>query len=475
MRKIVITLLCSVLIFSCQITDENAPKPDEAFIKYYGNLTNHTASDIEIIYDAAGVEPEGFVVFGTKTSSRGDTDYFIFSTDLEGNLLDSISFGLSDTLDLVDNDTEAPFPDGKADDWTGDGFVDRFRANEIGGQIEVIDGGFAFVGTSSITISALGVSDYQWLTFGFINRDFEPITFQGDTLLALTSPSDDQYDLIGNDIIQLQDGSFLIVGAEELGSGSNTDFDNYYTKLDFDAGFIFDLNQGVAGNGRDDVLTRAFEKDNGNLVMIGTSNTPSLLGENGGNNGDNVFYLETDPNGTPVISVAYGIDDPDNVVVYNDEVTDAIKTTSGYTIVGTSSTSQNQEFSFIMNLSNDGQHLSSNSHDSSAFNTNSITLQSKGGGVTQGDDSDLILLGQYQNFRIDGGSRGDEGMFVRFNESAVPVQGAESFFGLSDGNDDVVDAVTLPDGKIVAVSNVDFGGGVRLISIIKLNDDGSLD
>ena len=66
-------------------------------------------------------------------------------------------------------------------------------------------------------------------------------------------------------------------------------------------------------------------------------------------------------------------------------------------------------------------------------------------------------------------------MFVKFSQGSAPVAGAESFFGLADGNDTVVDAVTLPDGKIVAVANVDFGGGVKLISIIKLNDDGSLD
>jgi len=156
-------------------------------------------------------------------------------------------------------------------------------------------------------------------------------------------------------------------------------------------------------------------------------------------------------------------------------VTRAIKSTSGYAIAGTSNTSQNETFGFIMNLSDDGVFLSSNSHDSSAFNTESISLQTIGTGVTQAADNNLVLLGQYPNFTTGGLSRGGEGMYVKFDQASRPVNGAESFFGLSDGNDEIVDAVTLPDGKIVMVSNVDFGGGVKLISIIKLNSDGSLD
>ena len=203
-----------------------------------------------------------------------------------------------------------------------------------------------------------------------------------------------------------------------------------------------------------------------------------LEGENGGFNGTNVFFLETDINGTPINSAAYGIDDtrdPTSTTVYNETVNDVIKSASGYSVVGTSNTTGNEQFAFIMNLSNSGVFLNAASHHFSAFNEGTTTLQTSGEGITQAIDNKLIMLGQYLSFNTGNLSRGGEGMFVKFSQGSVPVEGAESFFGLADGNDSIVDAVTLPDGKIIAVANVDFGGGVKLISIIKLNDDGALD
>lgn len=457
---------------SCQIEDKNAPAPDDSFIKYYGELTNYEASDIEIIYDATGEIPEGFIVFGTKTTTRGDDDYFIMRTDLQGVLLDSVSIGLSDTLDIDD--------DGVGDDWTGDGVIDRFQGDEIAGQIQRIPGlGYGIIGSSSINISALGISEWKWLSFGFVDDNLEPITILGDTLLFDFALGDNGefLDIEGNDIIQLEVGDgILLVGGREFGGGGLIDFDFFMRKINLQEGEIFDLRRGITGIDEDDILSRAFEKPNGNLVMIGSSNTPSSRGENAGDNGTNVFYLETDPNGTPTRSAAYGFEDPDNNIVFNEEVANVIRTSFGFTVVGTSNTSQNQKFAYVMNLSENGVYLSGNNHDSSAFNTEANTLQTIGKGVVQTAGNNLILLGQYPSFTTTGvASRGAEGMFVQFDQAANPIEGTEAYFGLSDGNDDIVDAVVLPDGKIVAVSNVDFGGGVQLISIMKLNDTGELE
>ncbi|WP_420318784.1 hypothetical protein [Ekhidna sp.] len=476
------------LLSACQIEDENAPSPDEAFIKYFGELTSYEAKDIEIVYDVIGVNPIGLVVFGTQVSENGDTDFFVLRTDLDGNLIDSVSLGVSDTLAIFDEEGEfVPGGDTLADDWTGDGVADRFRAEETAGQIHVINDfrngrpGFAIIGTSSITINALGISDWKQFSFGFLDADLNPVTFDGDSLIAFADATEDEFlDFLGNDIIQLNDGSFLLVGAREIDrGGGDSDFDNYFLKVNpVLERIVFEETQGIAGDDEEDIAMRAFEKSNGNLVMIGHSNTPSLRGENFGSNGTNVFYLETDENGTPFNSAAYGIDDsrdPTDATVYNETVSDVIKSSSGFSIVGTSSTSGNEEFAFIMNLSNNGVYLNGSNHHFSAYNDESNTLETLGKGITQSIDNKLIMLGQYLSFNSGNLSRGGEGMFVKFSQGSAPVAGAESFFGLADGNDTVVDAVTLPDGKIVAVANVDFGGGVKLISIIKLNDDGSLD
>ena len=265
-----------LLVSACQIEDENAPSPDETYIKYFGDLTSHEASDIEIIYDVTGETPEGLVVFGTQVSDFGDSEYFILRTDLEGNLLDSVAFGLSDTLDIDE--------DGFADDWTGDGIPDRFKAEESAGQIHHVrdfgDGtsGFAFIGTSSITINALGVSDWKWLTVGFLDNDLNPITFDEAPLLSLFDASPDELlDFVGNDIIQINTGGFLLVGGREFDrGGGDSDFDNLFIRFNFQDGLVFEETQGIRGDDEDDILVRVFQKQNGNLVMIGNSNTPSF-------------------------------------------------------------------------------------------------------------------------------------------------------------------------------------------------------
>ncbi|WP_424961092.1 hypothetical protein [Ekhidna sp.] len=459
MRYIIHIMIVSLLVFSCQIEDDNAPKPDEAFIKYYGELTSYEASDIEVIYDATGEVAEGLIVFGTKVTEAGDKDYFVLQTDLEGNLVDSTSYGFINQTDR---------------DFTGDGNPDDFRGDETAGQIELIPGGgYITIGTSSISENALDISDFRILTLAFLDADLNLVS---DTLLTLVSQEDNtELDLEGNDVILLSDGSILMVGAKEFDRGGGvSDFDNYFFKFSFTDGVIFNQTQGVAGENENDVIVRAFEKSSGNIVMLGYSNTPSQLGENGGVNGTNAYFLEIDPNGTPVNFAAYGLDDPADGRIYNEQVNDAIKTSFGYSLVGTSNTSNDEQFGFIMNLSNNGVFLSANSHDSSTYNTENNTLQTLGNGVVQASDNSLILLGQYLNFTTNNLARGGEGMYVKFDQAANPVAGEETFFGLSDGNDEVVDAVVLPDGKIVAVANVDFGGGVKLISIVKLNDDGSL-
>ncbi|WP_421765295.1 hypothetical protein [Ekhidna sp.] len=483
MRYFLYIFLVSLLVVSCQIEDDNAPAPDEAFIKYYGELSSYEASDIEIVYEAG--LPVGLVVFGSVVSDFGDKDYYVLRTDLDGNLINSTSFGYSDTLDIDDEPG--------ADDWTGDDVRDRFRADETAGQIQYVtdigDGspGYAIVGTSSITINALQVSDWKRLTFGLLSTELEPRTFNRDTLFARSArTADELLDFEGKDVIELSvNPGILVVGSREFDrGGGDSDFDNYFIKVDLvNETIIFEETQGIVGDDEDDQLIRGFEKTNGNLVMIGTSNTPSLLGENGGDNGTNVFYLETDPNGTPFNSAAYGLEDPTNAI-FDDFASDAIKSSSGFSIVGTSSTSANQEFGFLINLSNNGVYLSGNSHDSSVYQdhggTTVASIETRGIGVTQALDNKIIMVGQYPSFSFTDASnvsyaRSAEGMFAKFGQGGAHLPAEESFFGLADGNDEIVDAVTLPDGKIVAVANVDFGGGVKLISIIKLNADGSLD
>ena len=460
MRYLSQIIIAALLVVSCQIVDENAPTPDEAFIKYYGDLAAYEASDIEILYDASGETAEGLIVFGSRLTDQGDRDLFLLRTDLGGNVTDTISYGYTNQTDR---------------DFDGDGIPDPFRGDDRAGQILPLpEGGFVIVGTSSITINSLGISDLEAMSIGFLNSD---LTLSGDTLFTLFSdfPPNTDLDLVGNDVILLSDGSLLFAGAIEVDRGGGvTDLDNYFLKFNSTDGMIFAKVQGEPGE--DDIPVRVFEKAGGNLVCIGYSESPSLLGENNGNNGTNVYYLELSPDGIPVNFVAYGLEDPNPAVtaVYNERVSNAIETPWGYSVVGTSITSADQELSFVMNLSRSGIYFSGNNYINSVFYPEGTRPQTRGVGITLSANNEIIMVGQYLSFASAGGPRREEGMFVKFDQSAQPA-GNESFFGLADGDDAVVDAVTLPDGKIVAVANVDFGGGVRLISLIKLNDTGALD
>lgn len=466
MKQLVGLLIFSCFIISCQIEDDNAPAPNESFTKYYGELTSYEAKDIEIILDAGGV-PTGFVVFGTVLVDQGNRDFFVMTTDLDGNLLDSAQYGFG-----VETRT----------DWTGDGIDDSFIGDEAAGQIEVVPGfGYLIVGTSTIdepSAEPEPISDLSLLSFGAIDLDLNILRGpdDSDSLTVIPGDANLELDLIGNDVIVLSDNSILLVGAREFNRGGGvTDFDNYFLRLSDNPGDSFEESQGIAGDGQDEQVVRAFEKADGTLVMIGYNNRPSALGENNGDNGTNAYYLEIDPNGSvPGNGLTYGIDDGVDNVRFDDVVTSAISTESGFVIAGTSTTSQGQDFGFVMNLSRNGVHLS-NSTLPSSFDG----IQTRVNGLTLADDKDVVLVGQYPSFNatVNGQalSKSGEGLFMKVDQSSNPIAGYETNFGLTDGNDQIVDAVTLPDGKIVAVANVDFGGGVQLISIIKLNDSGNLE
>lgn len=474
--KYLVHLITGLLVLtSCQIEDANAPAPTESFTKYYGGLTSYEAKDIEIIYDDTGEQVEGFVVFGTKLSDNGDTDYFVMHTDPSGILLDSVSFG------LVGSENE--IRGAGADD-------DEFRANESAGQLEIIrpgtidvlpEGGYMVVGASSVTINLAEetINDWSYLTFALLDHNLDLVPVSPDSRLitfgslygafAGMTVRNTDLDMKANDVIQLASGKVLIGGAVQSTTGG-INFDNYFMKLDFSLnGTIVELSRsnGSPGAGQNEEVVRVFEKENGNIVAIGHGRKQSELGENGGATGINVFFAEYNPflTSSSINAPYYGLDNPSNTETYDDFVTTAVRTPSGYLVGGTSITSvTNSSYGFVMSLSRNGVFLQGNSLPSVDFEG----IQTRVNGVTQANDNDIVSVGQYPTFA----GKSGEGMVMRLDQSVRSV--AESNFGLADGNDAIQDAVTLPDGKIVAVANVDFGGGVRLISIIKLNDTGDL-
>ncbi|MEM6641650.1 MAG: hypothetical protein AAF616_01615 [Bacteroidota bacterium] len=469
--------LLSVILFltSCQIEDENSPTPEDAYIKYYGQLTSYEAKEIQVIEE--GGVPASLVVLAAKTTESDDQDFFLLRTNLDGIFRDSVSFGFNTFLDL-DNDG---FPD---IDVNQDGDTtenDIVRGDDLPGSMAVLDDTLFVVGSTSISISAgdLSINDFTRLAIAKVPlaADWNTLTKQNIQVFTRASiPGNTDLELVGNDIVALNDGGLLLVGKKEKSAGGVVDSDSYIAKIPnsrFLRIFSFEKTFGVSGSGEDEEAVVVFEKPNGNFAVIGEGNTNSSLGENGGLNGRNIYYQELDPNGAvQVNSRYYGVDDPDNEEVYDEFVRSAISISGGVIVVGTSSTSQGQTFGFAISLDNNGGHLASETLPSVAFLSGESGLQTSFSGVARTNKNDFVIVGQYPGFAANNVMKSGEALFMRVDQSLAPVPGSESNFGLSGGNDAFVDAATLPDGGIVVVGNVDFGAGSKLISIAKLSADG---
>ena len=457
MRNLCLLILASIILNSCQIEDKNAPSPNESFIKYYGQLQGYEAKDVEFLADSSG-----FIIFGNVTGEDGTTDYTILRVDENGTLIDDLVFSF---------DIPLPF------DADGNGQMDDFLAgNDDASQVEVFDGGFAVIGTTSLNNSSLDILDVQVLTVSLYDDNYVNLL---DTTLAIPAGDlRDGLDLRGNDIIELSDGGFLIMGSIEIDRGGGvSDLDYFLLKVGTDNA-DFEEIIGIPGDGNDDILVRGFEKANGNIVLIGYSSDPSSLGENNGDNGLNVNFKELTPDGKILNSVSYGLDnpDPDNSTVFDDVVNDAISSSSGYTITGTTTLATDDKYAFFMNLTNSGLFIDGDTLTSS-FGSN---LQSEGFGIVQSADNNYIILGSYTSFNITNEigqqiARAGESMFMKVDQVGVPVAASEANYGTENGNEEAIDALLLDDGQILVLSNTDFGGGIQLISLIKTDDNGQLE
>lgn len=472
MKQLSLLFVLVAAITACQIEDDQAPSPNESFIKYYGDLTGYVARDIEFLYDSSG-----FVVFGDVTADDGSTDYAILRMDLDGNLIDSVYFSLDLPLFGLDVD--------------GDGQPDSLRGDDNAGKIVVTPDGYALVGTTLLNNNSFGVTNLSVGTFSFFDNQLTRDRDQTIPIFAIDNLDGEQLDQIGSDLLITRDGGILIMGSREMDRGGGvSDFDFYLIKIRLQQNgvgidTVFEQTIGIPGNGQDDILVRGFEKADRNIVLIGHSFDVSDLGENGGDNGRNVTFMELNSAGQIINSNSYGFENPGDAVVFNETVSDAIQTPSGFAITGTTTLSTERSYAFFMNLNANGQFIAGDTL-SSAFRLSGnprTSIETNGIGIAQGRDSDYIILGQYPDFNFDmnindptiaSESRAGEAMFMKVDQFGVPIAGLETFYGSQNGSDFAVDALTLPDGKIVVLANVDFGGGIQLVSLIKTNDSGNL-
>ncbi len=444
MKHFLYVLIISFLAFSCQIEDDNAPSPEDTFVKYYGNTGfSYTMADMGVIYDN-NQEVQNFILLGTETSEDFSPSIYVAKTD---------PFG------LIVAETTLFFNESSSD------IASNMTITSSGDSILIV-GNTTFLSDSGVPVSGI-----VWTC---LDQDLSPIinfpsTGGLDTIVVDTTAS--RRGIRGSEIIKSRDGNFILVGNYDKTTGEQQYFRTKINASNPDQKLWFrppvDVPGGVGHNHR-----RVFEEPNGELVFIG--NVRTISGE--GEGGLNISYIRTNSSGVNVNGVSYGIDVGGNLN-YNDLVLDAVKVTNGYAITGTSSFGNNAH-AFILNILSSGVIFAEDT-TGTAFLNNEEPINTNGRAITQGISKDLIIVGEYPDFRITNGNtqidKSGEIMFMRVDQQGERVPNFEANFGLEAGEDSGVVVVSLPDGRIVIGSTVDFGSGITLMSLIKLNDTGSID
>lgn len=459
MKKLGYIILLPLAISSCQIEDPDSPTPDEGFIKYFGDVSNYSPADIEFTADSTSA-----IIFGTQTADDGRVDLSFLRVGVDG------SFNQEDATSIA---FEIP----AQEDINGDDVVDEedvLQGDATAGQIEVIESGpfagnFIFVGSVSVTEQSLQIQDVSTAILGVMNTDL-------DTLVTLPIPNGtprEGLDSFGNDIIQTADGNFVIGLTFEVLRGGATDLDFRLMKIGVDLngpGVLWMETEILSLAGQDETVNSVFEKENGNLVIIGTTSDESALGESGGNNGTNVTYVELSSEGDVLNNQTYGIGRVNASFTFNDVVNGAIQTAAGFAITGTSTLTNSTEdsFAFFMSLNQDGAHFKSDTI-LSAINPN---FDTEGYGIVQARDNNFVVFGEYKSFVQGENSRAGEALFMKVNQSGEFI--SEAHYGSNAGFDSAIDGLLLSDDKILVLANTDFGAGLELVTLIKANDTGEI-
>lgn len=441
-----------ISLVACRIEDKDAPKPEDSFIKYYGAAsTSYEMVDMEIIYtDDTKTEVLNIIFLGTRTEEDSRSDIYLLKTDASGIFLADASFSYDS------------------------------NSADVARQISTAGENILVVGNTTTSPDSDNREGVVWNEF---TLDLVPVTqpSANTTLFSIFGNPSNGNRVSGNDIIQTTDGNFVLVGNYITQTN-----DQQYFRLKIDASQKADISYPSNPTNTDDALMwfvsggvgasddflKVFENGT-QLAFIGNSTFKDSKDASIG--GINVRVITANSVGVTVSDGSYGFNPKGANPNANDLMNDAIQIDGGYVITGTSSFG-NDSRAFFISVGLDASRNAS-SILTSSFTLGADSIDNSGIGITRGIRNDYVIVGQYPDFRTGTGvvSKAAEAMFYRTNQDGEPLYGFESNYGLIDGDDRAVVAKTLPDGKIIVGSTIDFGGRSTLLSLIKLNDTGQLD
>lgn len=425
MRKIYYIVF--LMLLSCAPSDEDSLLPSDVFVKYYGEGGIHTVKDIVSTPDG------GYIILATQDVGSSLDFYFVLA-DAEGGLI-----------------------------WSGEkninGDDDPARIKSIG------DGEFLVIGTSTENVNGADSSRLVWGRFGIVNDslnltdDFHVFPYNGN--------------LEGADIV-VADASgtpgYILLGTSDKSENNGGGTDIFIHKVDEDNESVW-TEPVIKGFTDDDKALAVFEKENGNLIIIGSTQVASA-----GFMGTNVLVYETNEFGSADIGAHYyGISgEGETPAKDGDEIPHAaIQTSSGFVIVG-STTVGGSRNSFLLNLNKSGVRtfetvLVSNDYGSQ---------ESEALGVTRLLTGDYMVVGWYPTFTLGTGedaiNKQSEMMMMRTDQFGERRPGYDQHYGTSVGNDKGNAVITAPDGDVVLAATVEYGSTLTMIGLMKLNSSGEL-
>ncbi len=420
-------LIALTWVTACSMDSEITPA--DVFVKYFGTQDEQRAADFQ-------VNAEGqYVIFGTrKVDDETGNDFYMLKVDQQGNLVTSATLGIEDQEENANN--------------------------ELAYRLKVIDQGYLIVGSTAPLNEAL-IPGQRLLYWAHLDENFEVLTQVIDTVRGGAG------DLEGMDIYFTSGDSVLISGysdAFEINqSGQPEDGTTklFVGKWSLDGELGWKKTYGFAGS--NDLAKAVFEKANGDIVVFGVTDEVGSNGEGG----QNVVVYQLNRYGTsPVGQVPrYGTDG-------DDELNRVIKISGGYAVVGTSFVG-NVSNPFIMILDEEARLVS---QDNLVFEVDfkiGDPFDGIGLGVTRAANNDFVVVGRVLDYEDENDlAKNNEMMFIRTTQSGQKITESVKNFGLVAGNDEAISALTMEDGAIVVLGTSDFGSGVTLITLMKMNADG---
>ncbi len=422
-----LTYALPFLLAACATDSEILPA--DVFVKYYGTQDEQRAVDFQL-NDAGEI-----VILGTRrTDDETANDFYLLRVDQDGNLIDEATIGIED----------------------GDGGTN----NDLAYRIKIIDQGYLIVGSTAPLDNALIPRD-RLLYWAHLDENFQVITQVIDTVNAGSG------DLEGTDIYFTSGDSVLVSGYstayENNQSGQPEDGTSkmFVGKWSLNGNLGWKKTYGFAGS--NDLAGAIFETANNEIMVFGVTDE---IG-NDGEGGQNVLIYQLNQYGTsPVGQVPkYGTDG-------DDVLNRVVRISGGYAIVGTSFTG-NVSNPFLITVDNDAQLISKSTMEYIDPGKPGDPFDGFGLGVTRTASNDFVVVGRVLDYEdANDLSKNDEMMFIRTTQSGVMVPESINHFGLVAGNDEATSAITLADGSILVLGTSDFGSGVTMVTLMKMNDSG---